>query len=426
MGYSILHAADLHLDSPLCGLQRYEGAPVERIRGASRRALTNLVDHCLKSEVRLLLLAGDLFDGDWRDYSTGLFFCKQMSRLREAEIPVVFVRGNHDAESRVQKALRMPSNVRELSVEAPETVEFSELGVCVHGQGYAERDLRRDLASGYPPPVPGALNLGLLHTALTGRAGHEPYAPCRRETLTGHGYDYWALGHVHQREVIAEAPWVVFPGNLQGRSARETGAKGATEIGVDGDRIVSVEHRSFDVARWEVLVVDAGGAEHDADVYERIRRALLDALTAAEGRLLALRVMVSGRTGAHATLFGDRTRVLFEVRALGFDAAGDDVWIESVKLDTLPELDLEALRQRDDPLGHLARSLSRLSQDPEELSQLSEVLASIRTRLPAELREGPDRIDLVSPEALGELAADVERLLLSRVGASPEPEDDRT
>jgi DNA repair exonuclease SbcCD nuclease subunit len=76
----LVHAADLHLDSPLRGLERYEGAPVERIRGATRRALENLVDLCLEQGARLLLLAGDLYDGDWKDYSTGLFLAKQMSR----------------------------------------------------------------------------------------------------------------------------------------------------------------------------------------------------------------------------------------------------------------------------------------------------------------------------------------------------------
>ena len=97
----ILHAADLHIDSPLRGLDRYPGAPVERLRGATRRALENLVSLAVEERVDLLLLAGDVFDGTWKDYSPGLFFSAQMARLREAEIPVVLVRGNHDAASSV-------------------------------------------------------------------------------------------------------------------------------------------------------------------------------------------------------------------------------------------------------------------------------------------------------------------------------------
>ena len=137
----ILHAADLHIDSPLRGLERYEGAPVEAMREATRKALSNLVDYCLDESVALLLLAGDLFDGDWRDYTTGLFFAREMSRLREGEVKVVFTRGNHDAKSEISKHLRLPENVYELSTEAPQTIRFEDLGVAVHGQSFARKAL---------------------------------------------------------------------------------------------------------------------------------------------------------------------------------------------------------------------------------------------------------------------------------------------
>src|SRR5690242_9452537 len=92
-----VHAADLHLDSPLRGLSRYEGAPVEAVRGATRRAFQNLIDLCLEEGAAFLLLAGDIYDGDWKDYGTGLFFLHQLARLRAADVEVVLIRGNHDA-----------------------------------------------------------------------------------------------------------------------------------------------------------------------------------------------------------------------------------------------------------------------------------------------------------------------------------------
>ncbi|MEN9581183.1 MAG: hypothetical protein RJA70_4192, partial [Pseudomonadota bacterium] len=213
----IVHAADLHVDSPLTGLARYEGAPVDQIRGATRRAFENLVQLCLDEEVQLLLLAGDLFDGEWKDYTTGLFFVGQLLRLKPAGIPVVLVKGNHDAASVVTRHLTLPSHVTELSSRAPETRLFEQLGIAVHGQSYAERAEYNNLAANYPDALPGCLNIGLLHTCVTGRAGHEPYAPCGLEGLLAKNYDYWALGHIHEREILHEDPWVVFPGNLQGR-----------------------------------------------------------------------------------------------------------------------------------------------------------------------------------------------------------------
>ena len=210
-----VHAADIHLDSPLKGLSRYEGAPVAEVRGATRRALENLVDLCLAEGAAFLLLAGDLYDGSWKDYSTGLFFASQMSRLRAGGVRVFMIRGNHDAASKITQSLRWPDNVPELSVRRAETVVVEDLGVAIHGQGFATKAVTDDLAAQYPSRVDGAFNIGLLHTSVTGREGHESYAPCKLETLFGKGYDYWALGHVHQREVLCENPWVVFPGNLQ-------------------------------------------------------------------------------------------------------------------------------------------------------------------------------------------------------------------
>jgi DNA repair protein SbcD/Mre11 len=105
-----IHAADIHLDSPLKGLEQYEGAPVDEIRGATRRALENLVDLAIDREVDFLLIAGDLYDGDWKDHNTGLFFVAQMHRLREADIPVVMISGNHDAANKMTRTLRLPDN----------------------------------------------------------------------------------------------------------------------------------------------------------------------------------------------------------------------------------------------------------------------------------------------------------------------------
>ena len=219
-------AADIHLDTPLCGLAAYEDAPLDLLRSATRRAFTNLVDAAIEDEVALLLLAGDVFDGDWPHYSTGLHFVSEMLRLREAGIQVVSVAGNHDAASKITKALRLPDNVHVLSTRRPETWTSKEVGVAVHGQGYAHAALYDDISLHYPAPVPGLINIGLLHTCVDGRPAHEPYAPCSVEGLANRGYDFFALGHVHAREVLHEDPAVVFSGALQGRSLRESGPKG--------------------------------------------------------------------------------------------------------------------------------------------------------------------------------------------------------
>src|SRR3546814_14750790 len=96
--FKFLHAADIHLDSPLHGLSRYEGLPVDEIRSATRAAFDNLVQCAIDEDVDFVVLAGDLFDGDWRDMGTGLSFAQAMGSLDPAGIPAFLLRS---AEPRI-------------------------------------------------------------------------------------------------------------------------------------------------------------------------------------------------------------------------------------------------------------------------------------------------------------------------------------
>ena len=412
-----VHAADLHLDSPLAGLSKYEGAPVEQIRGATRRALENLVKLCLTEQVQLLLIAGDLYDGDWRDYSTGLFFAKQMAALRAGNVRVVWIRGNHDAASKLTAHLNLPENTHELSYKKPDSILLDHLGVAVHGQGFDTREVTTDLSLRYPEPKRGLFNIGLLHTALEGRPGHAPYAPCRLAALVDRGYDYFALGHVHTREVLSEQPWIVFPGNLQGRHARETGAKGASLVTVEDERVRSVDHRALDAVRWHVAEVDVSQERSLDAVLERVRESLTTAASASEGRLSAVRVRIHGASAAHEQLTARSERVTEEVRALSLDSSSE-VWLEKVELATRPLAQRIDRREREDAIGELLRGLGRIAQDEVALLELASELVELKRKLPPELREGPDAIDLESPEALRRLLVEVEQTLVPAVRGS--------
>ncbi len=409
-----VHAADIHLDSPLEGLARYEGAPVEEIRGATRRAFENLVDLCLTEEASLLLLAGDLYDGDWRDYNTGLFFIRQVARLTRQGIKVVWVRGNHDAASQITRSLRLPEGATELPSARPGTLAFEELGVAIHGQSYGRRDVADDLAAGYPDPLAGLCNVGLLHTALDGREGHDLYAPCSVQRLVSRGYQYWALGHVHRREVVSEEPWIVFPGNLQGRHARETGAKGATLVQVEDGAVVSLEHRALDVVRWSSLAVDASQAASPHDVVDLVRAALESELASIDGRSLAARIAVHGASQADAGLRAERERYRQEILAAALERGGP-VWVEKVLFETRATADPDGLLDHDDPVAALLRSSRALRDEPEALRDLARELSALASRLPPEYRRRPDALDLEDPKTLAALLCDVERDLLPRL-----------
>ena len=207
--FRFIHTADIHLDSPLKGLEAHEDAPVEEIRGATRRAFENLIDLSIDEEVDFVLIAGDLYDGDWKDYNTGLFFARQMGRLDKARIKVFIVSGNHDAASNITKTMPLPGNVTLFSPKKPHSVTLDDIDVIIHGQSYSTRAVTDNLSVEYPPHDSNYFNIGLLHTSMTGRKGHEDYAPCTLDDLKSKGYDYWALGHIHKREVISGDPMIL-------------------------------------------------------------------------------------------------------------------------------------------------------------------------------------------------------------------------
>ncbi len=410
-----VHAADLHIDSPMRGLDRYEGAPALRLRAATRRALENLVALCIEEEAAFLLLAGDVFDGSWKDFSTGLFFASQMARLGDAKIPVVIVRGNHDAASAITKSLPLPANVRELSAKKPETFEIPSAGTCIHGQSFPQRATTEDLAARYPDAVSGAFNIGLLHTCLDGREGHERYAPTSLETMRSKGYAYWALGHVHAREVLAQDPWIVFPGNLQGRHARETGAKGASLVTVEDGIVKSVEHRALDVVRWELVVVDVSKATDVLDVVERAKGALETCAAACQERLLAARLVIQGASRASGAMRRDAEHFTAQLRAAASDGLGDGVWLEKVMIQTRSTFDLARVREEAGAVGHLARRLDAIKNDPNELATLASCFADLDKKLPPELREGLGVLALSDVATMRAIVGDVEQTLLPRL-----------
>ncbi len=380
--FTFLHAADIHLDSPLKGLAGEEGAAAERVRSATRRALERLVGVAIEKRVDFVVIAGDLYDGDWRDFGTGLFFVGQMGRLNEAGIPAFVLYGNHDAESRITKRLPLPENTRAFGAREAETFTLKKPAVALHGWSFRERAVTDNLVPGYPESVPGAFNIGVLHTALAGGYdGHDNYAPCSLDDLVNKGYDYWALGHVHGARVLHEHPHVVFPGNLQGRHIRETGAKGASLVAVREGRVEEVAAAPCDVVRWALLETPVGGADSLGQVHERMRDAIAGAVSEAEGRLLACRIVLKGRTAVHARLAAGEDQLLAEARAAALGLGDEAAWVESVVDETRP-----AAAGRDPVMDELAELLAGAPDDEELLKAVKDDIGELVGRLPAEAR----------------------------------------
>ncbi|MBC7414788.1 MAG: DNA repair exonuclease [Herminiimonas sp.] len=406
-----IHAADLHVDSPLRGLDNYDGAPVERLRGATRQALIALVDLAIVEQVDLLILAGDIYDGNWADFRTGLFFREQMLRLTRVGILVFIVKGNHDAESQITRQLPAVAGVHVFSSLKSETVEIDALQVAVHGRSFPERAVPEDLVPQYPVAVAGKFNIGILHTSLNGRAGHDPYAPTTLDMLNAKGYDYFALGHVHAREIVQEAdPRIVYPGNLQGRHARETGPKGCELVTVTGGRIESAIFVPLELVRWHQVAIDVTTIA-TVDALSRVfiqQGAVLAA--GARDRLHAVRVLLHGESTLHALEARQPGSLGAAIQAAAQEFDDADLWIEEIRLDLRSPMDRGAAAERLDAVGEVVRLVDAMAADDAVLkSWIAQQLSELGT-LPAGFGDGdPAALTL---EAMRAVLADAEATVL--------------
>ena len=411
-----IHTADIHLDSPLCGLASYQNAPVEALRTATRDAFRKLVDEAVEQQVDFMVIAGDLYDGNWRDYNTGHFFVREMGRLNQAAIPVYLLYGNHDAENEMTRRLMFPPNVFVFDSRRPVTHRLEAHRVALHGRSFKEAATLENLALGYPDPVPGWLNIGVLHTALEGYAAHARYAPCTLAELAAKGYDYWALGHVHEHAVLSESPWVVFPGNLQGRHIRETGPRGAVLVTADETGIRAVQRLIVDVMRWERLDVDVSTATDLQGAVLLAGRALQTLLAArSDGKPVSVRVTLGGRTAAHGALFGLHTQLREELLAQAAAMAGDRLWIEKLRLETTPLVDASQISERADAIADLQELLAQVPLDETFMRSLAEDLQLLTAKAPLELNEALPEFKAIRAGDVSGIVAAVTPSLLAQL-----------
>ncbi len=413
--FKFIHAADIHLDSPLHKLDAYEGAPKDEIRQATRRAFDNLVSTAIAERVNFVLIAGDLYDGDWKDYNTGLHLVSRTAKLREAGIPVYIVAGNHDAASKITKKLKLPDNVHLFPANKPETFTIDDLNVAIHGQSFAKPAIKKDLSNNYPTPLSGHFNIGVLHTCASGREGHEPYAPCSLEGLCSKDYNYWALGHVHQYETLLDDPPVVFSGCIQGRHIRETGPKGCVLVTVDDNGHPEPEFRPLDVIRWVIADVDSSGAESAYDVVDRVSKQLEKLVAENEGLPLVTRVVIKGETPGHSELLTNVEHWCNEIRSAAIDIGGGQIWVEKIKFHTTLPAAEQDLQKGDGAIGELVSLFDEMSSNADMVQALSDEFSDIEKKIPKELKEDSDSLKFDDFDWLSGILKQVRPLLLQRL-----------
>ncbi len=377
----LLHAADIHLDTSFSGRDRGVRG---RLREASREAFRRVIETAVTEEVDVVVIAGDLFDGNRLSFETETLLRDSFRRLQEADIPVIYATGNHDpGQGMIRDRLRWPDNVTVVSDGTPRRIalrndEGDVLGWLTAAGHHSARETR-DLAATFPTPTGELPEIAVLHTQVVGSRSeedHDPYAPSTLATLIGAGYDYWALGHVHLRQCLSDLPAVHYSGNAQGRTHGETGPKGVLIAEVEHHRAARVRFVPLAPVRWETLTVR--GFEEVPSVEQlvgliRTRWEKVRAQSPDPGTEWMVRVILEGGSPLWKEL-----REKDEQEALGRELTGALGVIDVLVLadHVHPVVRVQDHVDREDVLGFALRLTRRIASGSGELPDLEAELAA--------------------------------------------------
>lgn len=371
---TFVHAADLHLDSPFAGLRHMQPEVAALLQQATFDAYHNIIDLCIEERVDALLVAGDVFDSADRSLRAQVQFAAGLHTLHKAGIRSFICHGNHDPLNGWEARIDMPPGCHRFgpSVQRVPVFRDEPHRAVVHGISYPQRDIRHNLIPEFGRAESGPFHIGLLHANVGNRADHEAYAPCRVADLEPTGIDYWALGHVHRRQILRHPmPTIAYPGNPQGRHPHETGARGVYLVEVSDTRAISMQFRSVDVVRWAAAAVDIGPLQSEQELLQAIDDKLAALQAGADGRALIVRLLLNGRGDLHAHLArADFMADLLTLVNTHWMHRAPLLWCERIELSTTSAVDRQQRRQGTDFVADLLRLCDAARDDDRIMADM--------------------------------------------------------
>jgi DNA repair exonuclease SbcCD nuclease subunit len=376
-----VHAADLHLDSPFKGIFERQTEIATRLKDATFDAYEKIIDLCIDEKVDALLVAGDIFDGVDHSLRAQLKFVEGLRRLDSESIRAFICHGNHDPINEWKARVPFPPNTFRFDADVGKESVFpgDPNRAVIYGISYPVRDVTENLVKRFPVAEPEGVSIGLVHANVGSNKNHPNYAPCTLEDLQRTKYDYWALGHVHTRDIMQnQSPVVVYPGNPQGRHSNETGARGVFLVDISDSKQVNLEFHAVDTVRWESLEVSIADLENVQDLLEAADSVVEDALNAAEGRDLVIRLTLTGRGSVHSALVNqsDVDDIQTQINET-WARQQPFAYCERVINTTSSNINRAERLQAEDFVGDLLRLVDSFSDSPQLLEELSAELTPL-------------------------------------------------
>lgn len=388
--FRFIHCADLHLGARFRGVSETDPARAEALRESVFASFRRIVDTGISEDADAMFIAGDAFDEETITPMTRMFLVDELRRFGR---PVFICRGNHDPHTSWESSMPYPDNVVEFGTE-PERFDIPGVeGAEAVGASFADWHDERNLPS-MIRGSPDRFTVACVHCDVDNPSPEYAYSPCTRSDLLGKGVDYWALGHIHRREVISERPWAVYPGNIQGRSFRETGEKGAYLVTVRDGAVAEARFFATQGVRWHDETVDIGGKTFDDLVSE---------ISSRVPRGSALRVTLTGS--------GDLDGMVRRPDIVGLLSSRLGCTVSSVVAETTPGVDLDSRRGGLDMMGMVISRGDSLREGGRDA-----VLAKLRDN--PVLKARIDAFEAMSDEELLSLVDSAVMSLASRMEAS--------
>ncbi|MBT2662775.1 DNA repair exonuclease [Bacillus sp. ISL-45] len=395
-----LHTADLHLDSPMVGLRHLPKAIFHRLQESTFTALKNITDAAIKHEVDFVVIAGDLFDGEDRSIRAQAFLRNEMEKLADEGIKVYAIHGNHDHLGAKSLTLDFPENVHFFSEQVEKVDYRKDDGTLVHlyGFSYPERHVMERWIEKYQKVDGADFHVGLLHGHFEGVSDHGKYAPFRLSDLLEKNYDYWALGHIHKKAFLSQQPYVVYPGNPQGRNRKELGDKGAYIVNLSEAGSEVTFYETADVI-WDEVVIDVQDLLSFNALYENC----LDAIDGKrrEGKGVLLDIKIEGLNSSLSDVIEKiENGELLELLQEAEKEEDSFVWVHRLKFTEDIAVDRAGLIKQSDFYEELFSTIEQYDDLGNSLSPLFQHSQARR------------HLGMLSEQEKEELVEDAERILL--------------